>query len=59
MDYCLQIKAFNQKNQINIVEIWKRNVEYANLISVCNIWCHTSRADVKTPIVEKCKQNQS
>ena len=27
--------------------------------SACDIWCHMSRADVKSPIVEKCKQNQS
>ena len=40
-------------------EIWRRNEEFAGLISEYDVWCHTSRVDVKTPIVGKRKQNQS
>ena len=37
----------------------RRNVECADLISTCDVWCHTSGAVIKTPIVGKCKQNHS
>ena len=34
------------------VEIWRHNAECDDLISMCNVWCHTSDADVKAAIVE-------
>ena len=41
------------------VEIWRRNVEYHNLISACDVRSHVSHENVKMPFVGKCQQNQS
>ena len=43
---------------VESVEIWIRNLEYDDLISACDVWCHTSHANVKMSIVGKCKQNK-
>ena len=34
-------------------KIWRRSVEFDDLISPCDVWCDTSRSDVKAPIVGK------
>ena len=48
---------------IQSIKIWRCNAECADLIFACYfacyVWCHTSHTDVKTPVIGKCKQNQS
>ena len=44
-------------------EIWRRNLECADLISAYVVWCHTSRADVKTlapkrPLLKNVKKKK-
>ena len=50
-------------NKINYhvqnVEIWRRKLECADLISECDVWCQTSHAHIKTQIVGEFEQNQS
>ena len=34
------------------VEIWKRNIECDDLICAWDVWCHTSRSDIKASLLE-------
>ena len=41
-----------------VSKVGRCNAECDDLISVCDVWCYTC-ADVQSPNVGKCKQNQS
>ena len=48
-----------QTRNLLYVECWRHNVKCADLISACQVWCHTSLPDIKRPFLWKCKQSQS
>ena len=40
------------KCHVQNVDIWRLNVECADLISACDIWCHMLRANIKSLLLE-------